>query len=73
MSAPNDTMRRHLSRIAGGKAAQVGPGKSSITTAILDGIAIERGWARNVKHRDHTRSLALTPAGRIALTESEKS
>lgn len=62
----SDSLRRRLHLISQGKRAQLAV-PHTIATATLDGLLQQRGLVRTVKHRDHTRTYALTDAGRTAL------
>jgi hypothetical protein len=61
MSAP---IARALCLVGRGKIAQHAALKTAPSIRILLGILVDRGLARTVKHRDHTRSYALTDAGK---------
>jgi len=61
------SLRNCLERIALGKTAQLGPQAGGITFAVLAGMLEKRGLVRTVKHRDHTRTYALTREGRDCL------
>lgn len=62
------SLRNCLERIAIGKKAQLGPQRASgITFAVLAGMLEKRGLVRTVKHRDGTRTYALTNEGRGCL------
>jgi DNA-binding PadR family transcriptional regulator len=58
-------LRNALGRVALGRAAQIAA--ASMPESVLTGMLAERGLVRTVRHRDHTRSYALTEAGRAAL------
>jgi hypothetical protein len=58
-------LQRALLVIAQGMAAQLAD--VSVASSVLRGMLQERGLVRTVRHRDHTRSYALTKAGRATL------
>jgi hypothetical protein len=62
-------MRKVLDIIRQGKEVQFAFLRGAWSYSVLFGVAVERGLARTVKHRDYTRSYALTPLGRAALKE----
>lgn len=62
------SLRNCLERIALGKSAQLGPQAGGLTFAVLAGMLAKRGLVRSIKHRDHTRTYALTSEGRGCLT-----
>lgn len=61
------SLRNCLERIALGKKVQLGPQGGGITFAVLAGMLEQRGLVRTVKHRDGTRTYALTTEGRGCL------
>jgi hypothetical protein len=61
------SLRNCLERIALGKEAQIGPQAGGLTFAVLAGMLEKRGLVRTVRHRDHTRTYALTSEGRGCL------
>lgn len=61
------SLRNCLERIALGKTTQLGPQAGGITFAVLAGMLQERGLVRTVRHRDGTRTYALTSEGRRCL------
>ena len=60
-------LMRTLEKCAEGPSAQLGPQAGGMAFAVLAGLLEERGLVRLVRHRDHTRTYALTAAGRSAL------
>lgn len=68
---PSSALIRRLRVIARGRAAQFAE-PLTMATIVLDGMLEKRGLVRTVKHRDHTRSYALTDAGRAALKAVSK-
>lgn len=62
------SLRNCLERIALGKNAQIGPQAGGLTFAVLAGMLEQRGLVRTVKHRDGTRTYALTREGCGCLT-----
>jgi hypothetical protein len=66
-SALSVSLRNCLERIALGRAEQLGPRRDGMAFAVLSGMLQERGLVRTVKHRDGTRTYALTRDGRAAL------
>lgn len=67
----SDALLRRLHLIAQGKEAQHAD-RITIATATLDGILLGRGFVRTVKHRNGTRSYALTDLGREILNARAK-
>jgi len=63
----SDRMGAVLATLAKGKEAQLAD--QSPVLRVLGGRAVGLGLARTIRHRDHTRTLALTDAGRAALAE----
>lgn len=61
------SLRNCLERISLGKEAQIGPQAGGLTFAVLAGMLEKRGLVRTVRHRDHTRTYALTDEGRGCL------
>lgn len=65
------SLRNCLERIALGKRAQIGPQAGGLTFAVLASMLEKRGLVRTVKHRDHTRTYALTSEGRGCLARMQ--
>ena len=57
------SLRNCLERIALGKEAQIGPQAGGLTFAVLADMLEKRRLVRTVKHRDGTRTYALTSEG----------
>jgi len=66
VSTLRSALVRRLRVIARGKEAQLAE-KVTMTTIAIDGMLEQRGMIRTVRHRDHTRTYALTDLGRLAL------
>ena len=64
------TLLKYARIIARGKKAVLSEA-NGCSAAIVCGMLVERGLARVVKHRDHTRTYALTAAGKRALQEAK--
>lgn len=60
-------LRACLEKIALGKSAQLGSQKGGSAFAVLAGLLEGRGLVRTVKHRDGTRTYALTREGKACL------
>ena len=61
------SLRNCLERCALGPSAQFGPRSDGMSFVILASMLEKRGLVRTVKHRNHTRTYALTAAGRACL------
>jgi len=61
------SLRNCLERIARGPSEQLRPRSDGVSFAILAGMLEERGLVRTVKHRNHTRTYALTSEGKACL------
>lgn len=67
----SDALLRRLHLVSQGKRAQLSS-PHTIATATLDGMLLQRGLVRIVKHRDHTRTYTLTDAGAAILNARAK-
>ncbi len=65
--ALSTSLRNCLERCALGPSAQLGPRSDGMAFAILASMLEERGLVRTVKHRNHTRTYALTAEGKKCL------
>jgi hypothetical protein len=61
------SLRNCLERVARGPSEQLGPRSDGMTfTALADKLE-ERGLVRSVRHRNRTRTYALTSEGKACL------
>jgi hypothetical protein len=65
----SESLARALRVCVKGKDASLQ--NSGMTFGIMCGMLLERGFVREVKHRDHTRTYVPTETGLAALARSE--
>jgi hypothetical protein len=65
----SESLARALRVCVEGKDASLQ--NSGMTFGIMCGMLLERGFVREVKHRDHTRTYVPTETGLAALARSE--
>lgn len=61
------SLRNCLERVARGPSEQLGPRSDGASFALLAGMLQERALVRTVRHRNGTRTYALTSEGKACL------